>query len=109
VKFLIDAQLPPLLADWLREQGQDADHVFALDRVGIEDDAIWDLALSEGYVVVTKDRDFVEWAFARAPAPQVLWLRFGNSRNMALKAQLRSAWPRIFEALQGGNPVVEAR
>lgn len=109
MKFLIDAQLPPLLADWLRERGQEADHVYSLGRLDLDDEAIWSLALSEGYIVVTKDRDFADWAFARSPAPRVLWLRFGNMRNAALWIQLGATWPRIVDALERDGVVVEAR
>jgi len=109
VKFLIDAQLPPLLADWLREHGQQADHVYSLGALDVDDEAIWSLALSEGYIVVTKDRDFADWAIARKPAARVLWLRFGNMRNAALAGHLEAAWPRIIDALDGDGVVVEAR
>jgi len=100
--------LPPLLAVWLREQGHEADHIYDLGDVNCDDDAIWRLALDRGCIVVTKDRDVVDWAFARSPAPRVLWLRFGNSRNAALKRQLTIAWDRIEQALQADGLVVEA-
>lgn len=109
MKFLVDAQLPPLLAGWLRERGHEADHVYELGDVGADDEAIWKIALERGYVVVTKDRDFAEWAFARTPAARVLWLRLGNSRNAALRNRLAEAWPRIEDALLGDGIVVEAR
>ena len=109
MRFLIDAQLPPLLAVWLREQGHEADHIHDLGGLNLDDETIWTLALERGFVVVTKDRDFAEWAFARNPAPRVLWLRFGNTRNAALKKQMAAAWPRIVDALRGDGIVVEAR
>ena len=109
MKFLIDAQLPPLLADWLREQGHVADHIYALDQLDADDGAIWSLAVTQGYVVVTKDRDFAEWAIARSPAPRILWLRFGNLRNNGLVRRLSAVWPRIIEGLQSDALVVEAR
>jgi predicted nuclease of predicted toxin-antitoxin system len=107
VRFLVDAQLPPLLADWLREQGHKADHVYALSDLCIDDNAIWELAVRDGYIVVTKDRDFADWVFSRQPAPRVLWLRFGNCRNQALKRQLAAAWPRALAALKEDRVVVE--
>lgn len=107
MKFLVDAQLPPLLADWLREQGHEAHHVYALGDLCIDDNAIWELAVGDGYIVVTKDRDFADWVFAREPAPRVLWLRFGNCRNTELKRQLVAAWPRVIAALQEDRVVVE--
>lgn len=109
MKFLIDAQLPPVLAQWLRERGHEAEHIYDLDEVDCDDEVIWRLALDRDAVVITKDRDFVAWVFARSPAPRVLWLRFGNSRNAALRRQLGAAWPRIEQALAGDGLVVEAR
>ena len=109
MRFLVDAQLPPLVAAWLRQQGHEAEHVFERGDLEREDDAIWLLAVELGAVVVTKDRDFVEWSFARNPAPQVLWLRFGNMRNTPLQHRLWRVWPRLLEALESGAPVVEAQ
>ena len=42
--FIVAAQLPPALVDWLRAQGHDADHVSTLLRVDAPDDTIWRLA-----------------------------------------------------------------
>ena len=42
------------------------------------DQAIWDLAVMDGYVLMSKDRDFADWAFVRSPHAQVVWLRRGN-------------------------------
>jgi predicted nuclease of predicted toxin-antitoxin system len=50
VKILLDAQLPPALALWLREQGHDA---VAVREVGLreaEDGAIWAYAQQTGTV-----------------------------------------------------------
>ncbi len=30
MRFLVDAQLPPRLAEWLRSKGQEADHITEL-------------------------------------------------------------------------------
>jgi predicted nuclease of predicted toxin-antitoxin system len=109
VKFLIDAQLPPLLADWLREQGHEAHHLLALDMLGADDGLIWSLAVEQDYVVITKDRDFATWAIARKPAARVVWLRFGNLRNHGLVRRLSAAWPRVVEGLQSDAAVIEAR
>ena len=40
MKFLVDAQLPPALARWLREQGYDAQHVEDLGLRDAEDRVI---------------------------------------------------------------------
>jgi predicted nuclease of predicted toxin-antitoxin system len=41
VKFLVDAQLPPALARWLREAGHEAEHVEFVGLREESDSAIW--------------------------------------------------------------------
>jgi len=53
--FIVDAQLPPQLAQWLRDRGHEAS---ALREIGLRDadDAdIWSHALAERAIIVTKD------------------------------------------------------
>jgi predicted nuclease of predicted toxin-antitoxin system len=41
MRFLIDAQLPPDRARWLRDQGHDAFHVYELNMRFSADTEIW--------------------------------------------------------------------
>jgi predicted nuclease of predicted toxin-antitoxin system len=108
VKFLIDAQLPPGLADWISELGYEAEHVSAFFGTGISDEAIWRAAIAGGFIVISKDRDFAEWALARQPAVQVVWVRVGNATNSTLIARVAPHWSDLIEALEAGGKVVEA-
>lgn len=72
------------------------------------DQAIWDHALATHSVIVTKDRDFVEWSVARQPAATLLWLRFGNLRRSILLKRLEGAWPQVLISLETGAVIVEA-
>ena len=59
MKFLIDAQLPARLAEFLNQAGHDAVHTVELpDGNRSTDTQIAQSADTEGRVVVTKDRDF---------------------------------------------------
>lgn len=109
MKFLVDAQLPPALADWLRDQGHDAVH--AMNSVGLDapDSALWDIARREGRIIVTKDRDFAIWASARRTGPQVVWLRLGNATTRSLLKWLEPLWPSIQSRLEEGAHLVEVR
>ncbi|MFZ3005896.1 MAG: DUF5615 family PIN-like protein [Phenylobacterium sp.] len=108
MKFLVDAQLPLALAEWLRANGHQADHVAQIGLLSATDQQIWAAALASQSVLVTKDRDFAEWAITREPAPQVLWVRIGNSRNPSLIARLETVWDLVGESLVSGARVVEA-
>jgi predicted nuclease of predicted toxin-antitoxin system len=77
--------------------------------VGLDasDAQIWDLAVASDYVIITKDRDFVEWARTRSPKARVIWVRFGNMRRDVLLANFEAVWQRLEEAMAEGVSVVE--
>ena len=61
MKFLIDAQLPPTLAQWLIQQGHSAKHVDNIGLLMAGDVAIWNHSLAAGgLIIVTKDENFAE-------------------------------------------------
>jgi predicted nuclease of predicted toxin-antitoxin system len=49
-----------------------------------KDTAIWDFALQEKAVIVSKDEDFPRRLSQSATGPAILWLRIGNSSRHAL-------------------------
>lgn len=65
MKFLVDAQLPPSLAQWLRTNGSETLHVEDAGLRNAADQTIRDYALEQGYILVTKDKDFVPAAARR--------------------------------------------
>jgi predicted nuclease of predicted toxin-antitoxin system len=85
VKFLIDAQLPARLAEFLNRAGHDAVHTIALpDGNRSTDLQIAQLADIDGRVMVTKDQDFRDGhLLARSPR-QLLVVTTGNITNDAL-------------------------
>lgn len=59
MRLLVDNQLPPALAIWLRDQGHDALHVFDVGLARVDDRALWSHAVSDARIVVSKDEDFL--------------------------------------------------
>lgn len=49
MRFLVDTNLPPALANWLIEQGHEAVHTTALGLASEQDIEIWRHAASSGY------------------------------------------------------------
>ena len=85
MRFLIDAQLPKLLSDYLRELGHDCLHTLDLPEGNRTPDAfICELADREGYVVVTKDSDFVDSHHLRKSPAKLLLVSTGNIGNRQL-------------------------
>lgn len=107
MRFLIDAQLPPALARWLRDRGHEAEHVADLDRIGASDAAIAERAETTGAVLVSKDEDFLTLRLPDRFA--LLWLRRGNATNRALFGWLEPRWGEIERLLAEGERFVEAR
>jgi predicted nuclease of predicted toxin-antitoxin system len=109
VRFLIDAQLPPGLAGLFRNAGHEATHAADMGLLTASDREIARSALRSGAVVVTKDADFVALRHLIAPAPRVLWIRLGNTTNVALRRRLRPRLGEILDALESGEDLVEVR
>jgi predicted nuclease of predicted toxin-antitoxin system len=107
LKFLIDAQLPPSLEAWFGSKGYEARHVASLMKADAPDAEIWNFAVTGDYVIVTKDRDFVEWARNRTPRTRIVWVRLGNMRRDLLHARLETAWRELEIVLAGETTVIE--
>ena len=109
MKFLIDQQLPPALARFLQSEGHDAEHVRELGLKEADDKIIWNRAISNGQVVVSKDEDF--WYLAMSPGStgRLVWVRIGNCRKNALLETFRNKLPLIIAALETGSNIVEIR
>ncbi len=107
--FLIDAQLPPLLAGWLKANGHEAEHVFDLELDDASDQAIWNRAEAIGAVLITKDEDFVGLRLRLETGPAVCWVRIGNATNPTLIAWFERVFPGILVALESGEFLIEVR
>ena len=109
MKFVVDAQLPPALADSLCEAGQDAQAVRELGLRDAEDSDIWKYALDHRAAIITKDQDFAERLMSSRSVPVVVWLRIGNTSNRTLIAWLLPLWPDILARIESGDKLVEVR
>jgi predicted nuclease of predicted toxin-antitoxin system len=106
---LVDAQLPPALAQALREAGHEAEH---LEDVGLryaKDAPVWHYACRNQAVLITKDEDFVE-KFRRQPeGAALLWLRLGNASRRRLLEWFMPLLPQLVQRLQAGDRLIEVR
>jgi predicted nuclease of predicted toxin-antitoxin system len=109
VKFLIDAQLPPALAEWLRQAGYESQSVRDAGLRDAEDFMIWQYAQTHGWVILTKDEDFALRAMNTPEGPTVVWLRVGNTSNAALRAWLLPQLPDLVSLFRQGHSLIEVR
>lgn len=107
MRFLVDAQLPPALAYWLREMGHDARSVREEGLRDASDSVLWEHAITHDRVIITKDEDFADRSVASRAGPRILWLRIGNCTNDALFTWLLPLLPTILDQLSADHRLVE--
>jgi len=107
MRFLVDAQLPERLCQWLHEQGHEAFYVPTTLAGETPDADVAAYAAEHGLTLISKDEDFTQ----RHPPGgyQLIWLRLGNASNRALIDWLAPRFPAILEALASGEMMIEVR
>ena len=107
MRFLLDMNLPPAIADRLRAEGHDAIHVLHAGYGGLPDRAIFERAAADHRIVVTFDLDFGEIAGASADRrPGVILLRLRRARQSYLWERLRITIAEAGGALETGAVVL---
>ncbi len=85
MNFLVDAQLPRLLAIRLRELGQTARHTLDLSAGNRTSDRdIASIADDEDAIVITKDADFLDAHLLSGSPSRLLLISTGNISNCQL-------------------------
>jgi predicted nuclease of predicted toxin-antitoxin system len=107
LKFLVDANLPPALAQWLVSEGHDAHHVRDLGLESAPDREIWKRARDLDACIVIKDEDFVLLQALDRAGPVIVWIRIGNAVRSVLLRRLPVLWPAVISAIERGEKVIE--
>jgi predicted nuclease of predicted toxin-antitoxin system len=88
MKILLDANISWKLKDILKPAFGECAHV---DSIGLDAPAkdidVWNYALANGYIIITKDSDFADFLELKGFPPKIVLLRTGNNSSGAL-AQL---------------------
>ena len=85
MKFIVDAQLPKSLSDFLKYRGHDSIHTLELPkRNNTKDQNIIKLALEQERIVITKDNDFLESFLLNSKPEKLIIVRTGNVPNKVL-------------------------
>ena len=108
MKFLIDNNLSPLLADALKASGHDAMHVRDLGMQAALDEAVLERARADGQVLISADTDFGGLlARSKASNPSVILIRRLVGRRAAEQASIILAnLDQVAEDLATGAVVV---
>lgn len=85
MKFIVDAQLPKSLSDFLNAAGFDAIHTLELPEMNsTSDNIIATKANNEQRIVITKDADFLDSYLLYGTPEKLLLVKTGNIPNSEL-------------------------
>jgi predicted nuclease of predicted toxin-antitoxin system len=107
MRLLLDMNMPPALAEWLRSEGHDAIHVSGAGYGNLPDDQIFDRAAKEDRILVTFDLDFGEIiGLGNKPGLGIILLRLRFVHQSYLRERLRVAIAAAADALKAGTIVI---
>ena len=101
--LLLDENLSPKLAARLDGDFPGIKHVLHVGLDNDEDSRIWEFAKREGYVIVTKDKDYLDFSRRCGSPPKVILLTVGNCRLTILEGFLKTHRARITAFIDDQN------
>ena len=85
MRFLIDAQLPKQLSDFLNQSGYDSIHTLQLPNANrTSDKEVNEICLNENRVLITKDNDFLVSFYILDIPEKLIIVTTRNIRNQQL-------------------------
>lgn len=103
MKFLLDMEISPKTADFLRNLGYDAIHLHDLESDRSTDPAVLQMARNEGRILLTHDLDFGELiAASGANTPSVIIFRLRNMNPRNVNRFLKGIITEHRQALEKG-------
>jgi predicted nuclease of predicted toxin-antitoxin system len=98
MKILLDANISWKLVNILTPVFGECAHV---DLIGLPvpagDKDIWDYALNNGYIIITKDSDFLDLLELKGFPPKIVLLKTGNNSSGVLAELLSNSKQKIEE------------
>lgn len=100
MKLLFDQNLSPRLVKLLLDLFPNSAHVNDLGLGTALDRAVWDYALINNMLIVTKDSDFNDLGLILGFPPKLIWIKRGNCSTKEIGTLIRTNFPSIqsFEA-----------
>jgi predicted nuclease of predicted toxin-antitoxin system len=90
MKLLFDENLSPRLAETLGDLFPGSTHVRNIGLKSADDPTVWDYAVSNNFVIVSKDSDMHDRSLFYGFPPKVIWVRLGNCSTKDVEKLLRN-------------------
>ena len=106
MRFLVDENVGPTVAHWLRQQGHEVFSVYEQAR-GMDDDDVLAKAFAAGWILITSDKDFGEKVYREQRPPRgVVLLRLEDERAISKIATMQRLLARYGEQLPENYVIV---
>jgi predicted nuclease of predicted toxin-antitoxin system len=102
VKLLLDQNISRLLTKTLQELFPNSAHVSEYSLEQANDQTVWEFAVDNGFIIVSKDSDFHQRSFLHGSPPKVVWIRRGNCTTADIEDLLIESVSTIQEFIE--NP-----
>ena len=102
MKFIIDENISPQVAAIFRSFGLSATHINEMKsnkKQRVVDDQLRRLAIQKGYIIVTKDDDFVK-SYVSRKVPEKLVYIYGINEKEPLLSRMKEVAPQISSLLE---------
>ncbi|MDE0471921.1 MAG: DUF5615 family PIN-like protein [Ekhidna sp.] len=106
IKFIVDAQLPKRIADFLIDNGYDSIHTLDLENKNrTKDKEIIENSIQENRIVIAKDYDFLESFILKEEPQKLIIVKTGNISNNELMKLFSTYLDTIIKMITGSNLV----
>ena len=89
MKLLFDENLSHRLVGNLSDLYPDSEHVRSAALKEASDTEVWEFALAQSYIIVSKDSDFHQRSLLLGFPPKVIWVKLGNCSTRLVETLLR--------------------
>jgi len=108
MKFIVDAHFPKRLSTWLIKNGDDAIHTSDLpNKNNTSDKEIINIAEEQDRIIITKDKDFIQFRIIHKKPEKLLMVTTGNITNKVLIKLFQTNFPTIRELFEEGKKVID--
>ena len=104
MKILVDENIPRMTVEGLRERGHDVRDIRGSSDQGLEDAALWDIAVRESRLLITTDKGFTEYRTTSHNG--ILIVRLRQPNRLKIHQSVMRALDRFREAEWRGLLVV---
>lgn len=93
MRLLFDQNLSRRLVALLAEEFPDSNHVSERGLERADDNVVWELAKAEGFLIASKDTDFLHLSILRGHPPKIIYLEIGNCPTETVRGLLKDSVP----------------